>query len=89
MASGRGEAGFSALLVDAAVRPQLIDRRGRPVALVVGIDEFEAMSRKAELGSTDARMRRLLESSAALRAGGGVTLRIGRRERRSSPFRGR
>ena len=73
------KAGLSRVIDDAQRRPQVIERRGTPVAVVVAIDEFED-------STAAARWKAFLETSAAIRAGGGAELRVPRRQRRASPF---
>jgi len=73
------KAELSRLVEDAQRRPQVIERRRKPVAVVVAIDQFED-------SSGGARWRRFLDESADIRAKGGGRLRVPRRERRLSPF---
>jgi prevent-host-death family protein len=73
------KAELSRLVENAQRRPQVIERRGKPVAVVVAIDQFED-------SSGGARWRKFLEASAEIRASGGGQLRVPRRERRVSPF---
>jgi len=80
------KAKLSELLTAAAEQPQLIERRGTAVAVVMGIEAYVAANAVVVASSADSRMQRFLECSAALRAGGGVTLRVGRRTPRRSPF---
>jgi prevent-host-death family protein len=80
------KAKLSSLLADAAGAPQVIARRGEPIAVVVGVDAYRATAAKVEAASAGETMRELLVASEALRAAGGVTLPIGRRVRRPSPF---
>jgi prevent-host-death family protein len=77
VASAKAE--LSRLVEDAQQRPQVIERRGKPVAVVVAIDQFED-------SSGGARWRRFLDVSAEIRANGGAELDVPRRRRRPSPF---
>jgi prevent-host-death family protein len=77
VASAKAE--LSRVVEDAQRRPQVIERRGKPVAVVVAIDQFED-------SSGGARWRRFLDVSAEIRASGGVELSLPPRERRASPF---
>jgi prevent-host-death family protein len=77
VASAKAE--LSRLVEDAQRRPQVIERRGKPVAVVVAIAQFEE-------GGAATRWRRFLEASAEIRASGGGQLRVPRRARRASPF---
>src|SRR5580658_6511403 len=77
IASAKAE--LSRLVDDAQRRPQLIARRGKPVAMVVAIEQFED-------GAPRARWKKFLEISDEIRASGGGELRVPRRERRASPF---
>jgi prevent-host-death family protein len=73
------KAELSRLVEDEQQRPQVIERRGKPVVVVVAIDQFED-------SSGGARWRKFLDTSAQIRASGGGQLRVPRRERRVSPF---
>jgi prevent-host-death family protein len=80
------KAHFSALLELAEQAPQVVERRGKPVAVVVGAGDF---SKIGELGSGtlfEARWKRFLNLSARVRAEGGAELEIPRRRPRRSPF---
>jgi prevent-host-death family protein len=77
VASAKAE--LSRVVEDAQRRPQVIERRGRPVAVVVAIDQFED-------SSGGARWRKFLDASAEIRASGGAKLRVPRRKRRASPL---
>jgi prevent-host-death family protein len=73
------KAKLSELMEEARSRPQTIERRGRPLVVVVSIEQFE--------DSDDAaRWRRFVRTSAEIRAGGGADLRVPRRTRRRTPF---
>lgn len=77
------KAGLSRLVVDARARPQVIENRGRPVAVVLSTEEYERLARGQ--GATD-RWRAVLDLSAEIRDEGGTTLDIPARTRRASPF---
>jgi prevent-host-death family protein len=80
------KAKLSELLADAATHPQVIERRGTPVAVVLGIEAYAAANAQLIESSVESRMARFLEHCAALRGRGGVVLRVGRRVSRPSPF---
>jgi len=80
------KAKLSELLEDAVTAPQMIERRGTPVAVVMDIESYRAVTLAQRAASDQARMSRFLDRCAALRARGGVTLRVGRRASRPSPF---
>ncbi len=80
------KAKLSELLDDAAADPQTIERRGEPVAVVLGIEAYRAVTEQLARASAEERMRRFLERCASVRANGGVTLAVGRRVARPSPF---
>ena len=80
------KAKLSELLESAATDPQTIERRGRPVAVVLSAEAYRSAMVQLQAASAEERMARFLERSAELRAGGGVTLKIGRRTSRPSPF---
>ncbi len=77
------KAEFSRLVADARTRPQVIENRGRPVAVVVSNEEYERLASGQEVSD---RWHAFLESSAKLRAQGGVTLDVPRRRPRRSPL---
>ena len=77
VASAKAE--LSRLVEDAQRRPQVIERRGKPVAVVVAIEQFED-------GGAATRWRKFLAASAEIREKGGAELRVPRRTRRASPF---
>ena len=77
VASAKAE--LSRLVENAQRRPQIIERRGVPVAVVVALDQFED-------GSADARWRKFLETSSSVRVEGGGELKLPKRARRPSPF---
>jgi len=80
------KAHFSTVLAQAEHAPQVVERRGKPVAVVVGAREFSGIG---ELGSGslfEARWKRFLDFSAGLHAEGGADLKIPRRRARPSPF---
>jgi prevent-host-death family protein len=77
VASAKAE--LARLVEEAQRRPQVIERRGKPVAVVVAIDQFED-------GSAAARWQGFLAESAKLRESGGAEFRIPRRGVRASPL---
>jgi prevent-host-death family protein len=77
VASAKAE--LSRVLDEAQRRPQVIERRGKPIAVVVAADRFEDTS------ATE-RWRKFLAVSAEVRAAGGGELHVPRRHRRRSPF---
>lgn len=77
------KSGLSRLVRDARTRPQVIENRGRPVAVVLSIEAYE---RAAAAEQAADRWQSVLALSAELRASGGATLRIPRRRARRSPF---
>ena len=81
IASAKAE--LSRVVGQAAKRPQVIANRGKPVAVVLGIDEYERLSKDTR---ARASYRALLELSAQLRNDGGVELDIPARRSRPDPF---
>jgi prevent-host-death family protein len=73
------KARLSELLDEACKRPQTITRRGRPLVVVVPVEEFEDQGDAA-------RWRRFLDVSAEVRAAGGGEICVPRRTPRRSPF---
>ena len=80
------KAKLSELLAEAVTGPQTIERRGTPIAVVLGIETYRAASAQLRAASVEERMARFLERCETIRKGGGVTLAVGRRESRPSPF---
>jgi prevent-host-death family protein len=73
------KARLSKLMQQAREQPQTIERRGRPLVVVVSVEQFE--------GSDDSsRWRAFLEASEEIRDAGGGDLRVPRRAARRSPF---
>jgi prevent-host-death family protein len=83
IASAKAE--LSRLVRDARDRPQVIENRGRAVAVVLSAEEYERMA-GAETSAD--RWRAVLGLSAEIRAEGGVSLQVPRRRPRRSPFAG-
>jgi prevent-host-death family protein len=73
------KARLSALIDRAADHPQTIERRGKPLAVVVSVDQFAASD-----GAI--RWQRFLEVSAEIRRAGGAELSVPRRRSGRSPF---
>jgi prevent-host-death family protein len=82
----RAKASFSELVREAAKAPQRVDSRGRAVAVVLGADEYERLTKRAESTSDRARVREFLRLSAELREHGGGEIAVAAREARPSPF---
>jgi len=79
----RAKAGLSRLVQDARERPQVIENRGRAVAVVLAAEEYE---RICETQRAADRWSAVLDLSAEIRADGGATLKIPRRVPRRSPL---
>ncbi len=77
IASAKAE--LSRLVESAQQRPQVIERRGKPVAMVVAIGQFQ---------DSAGRWKKFLEASEEIRASGGGEVNVARRQRRASPFVG-
>lgn len=80
------KAELSRLVRAAHDRPQVIENRGRPVAVVLSA---EAYQRVTDAARESDRWRAVLALSAELRASGGTTLKVPRRRARRSPFASR
>jgi prevent-host-death family protein len=81
------KASLSRVLADAALLPQVIERRGKPVAVVVSMAEYQqALADPAEASRRLGKWRTFLRTSSDLRAAGGATLALPRREARKSPL---
>ena len=82
----RAKASLSELLRAAADAPQEIENRGRPVAVVLGIEAYRVLSERAARTDEAPRMREFLDASAELRRQGGAELELPPRTTRPSPF---
>ena len=84
----RAKAALSQVIHDAEAAPQIIENRGRPVAVVVSFSDYEHAVGKAGSGSlAGSRWQRFLAVSAKLREQGGAVIRLPRRQPRRDPFR--
>lgn len=81
VASAKAE--LSRVIASARRSPQVIEKRGQPVAVVVGIEDF---TRMADLDKAAARWKAFMALSAELAAAGGADLDIPVRTSRRSPF---
>lgn len=73
------KARLSQVIDQARERPQTIERRGLPVAVVVSVEQFDEHDDVA-------RWRHFLDLSAEIRATGGGEIRLPRRASRRSPL---
>jgi prevent-host-death family protein len=83
------KARFSALVAGARRRPQRITKRGRPVAVVMGVDHYQRVSGRAERAPHP--MAAFLSLTDRMRRAGGLELKPPRRRvggPRPSPFAG-
>jgi prevent-host-death family protein len=71
------KAHLSELMEEARKRPQTIERRGKPVVVVVSVDQY---------ADDEARWRRFLDVCEQIREAGGGEIRVPRRTGRRSPF---
>lgn len=79
------KAALSQVISQAATGPQVIEKRGTPVAVVVSFADFQQAA--GDSGSLrGSRWQRFLTASATLRAQGGATLELPRRATRRDPF---
>lgn len=81
VASAKAE--LSRVLERARRSPQIIEKRGEPVAVVVGMEEYAQL---VDGRRKSTRWKKFLAQSAALREEGGVDLEIPQRTSRPSPF---
>jgi prevent-host-death family protein len=81
------KASLSRVLSEAESGPQVIENRGRPVAVVISFRDYEKALGDPDAGSVESsRWRRFLAASARLRGRGGATIPLGKRTPRRSPF---
>jgi len=77
------KAEMSKLVREAQRRPQIIERRGKPVAVVVAATDYE---KTVKLEQARHEWSAFLALSEELREDGGATLRVPPRAPRRSPF---
>jgi prevent-host-death family protein len=78
---------LSKVIEQAASAPQVIEKRGKPVAVVVSFADYELAVGDSGRGSLRAtKWQRFLQKSAELRASGGAVIPVSRREPRPDPF---
>jgi prevent-host-death family protein len=83
----QAKASLSRLLADAARLPQVIERRGTPIAVVVSIADYQqALGDPAEAAKRLGKWRTFLRTSSDLRTAGGAALTLPRRVARKSPL---
>jgi prevent-host-death family protein len=83
----QAKASLSRVLADASLVPQVIERRGKPVAVVVSMADYQqALGEPAEASRRLGKWHRFLSVSGVLRASGGAALALPRRESRRSPL---
>lgn len=80
------KARLSDLLHQAARRPQVIESRGREVAVVVSIDEYRRLHGLEEQLAPRRRLAEFLRDSEQLRRAGGADIKLPRRSPRPSPL---
>jgi prevent-host-death family protein len=77
------KAEFSRLVSEARSEPQVIENRGRAVAVVVSSEEYQ---RLAQGQDATARWRAVFDLSAEIREEGGAAISLPRRRPRRSPL---
>src|SRR5471032_149386 len=83
----QAKASLSQVLSDASVQPQVIEKRGKPVAVVLSLQDYQDAIGDPDDGALKGtRWQGFLKASAELRSRGGATLAIPRRLPRPSPF---
>jgi prevent-host-death family protein len=80
------KAKLSEVLHEAQGAPQVIESRGRQVAVVLSMDDYRHLAELQDRAAPRERLAEFLRFSEALRKEGGATLRPPRRTRRPSPF---
>ncbi len=83
---GQAKAELSLLLQRALSGPQIIRRRGKEIAVVVGVEEYRRVADAADAAEPAARWKRFLGWAAEFRRTGGAALRPPSRTPRPSPF---
>jgi len=83
----QAKAFLSRVLADAAGSPQVIEKRGKAVAVVLSLADYQqALGDPADAAKRLGRWRGFLRASGELRASGGATLAASRRQPRKSPL---
>lgn len=80
------KASFSEVLNEAQSAPQIIENRGKPVAVVIGIEEYRAIKELREQAAPRQRLAAFLRFSGELRGQGGADLELPQRSSRPAPF---
>lgn len=81
------KASLSQVLREAETAPQVIERRGTAVAVVVSLEQYRAsLGDPADASAMLGRWQAFLRASAAVRESGGGTLARTKRAARRSPF---
>lgn len=80
------KARLSELLNETPKAPQVIENRGREVAVVLSMDEYQRLQRYKAQTEPQVRMNEFLAFSARLREEGGAALALSPRVTRLSPF---
>jgi prevent-host-death family protein len=79
------KARLSEVLNEAQRRPQLIENRGRGVAVLVSVEEYEALMALKEQAAPRARLDAFLRLSQEIREAGGAELELPPRSSRGAP----
>ena len=82
----QAKAELSAMLRQAQRGPQVIESRGKEVAVVIGIEAWRRLSASEAAQAPASRLAGFLRASAELRQQGGATLKLAKRQPRRSPF---
>lgn len=77
---------LSEVLGQAQREPQVIENRGREIAVIVAIDDYRRLTEVADRTAPAGRLAAFLHLSAEVRAAGGAEIRLPRRKPRPSPF---
>ena len=80
------KAKLSEVLHKAQQGPQLVESRGREVAVVLGIEQYRRLLEIEARATPSARLADFLRLSRAVGAEGTADIPLPRRERRPSPF---
>lgn len=91
MSAGRwnvseAKAKLSEILSQATREPQVIESRGKEVAVVLSIEEYKHLKSHLEQAAPEKRLAEFLRFTEQLREEGGAEIKLPKRERRPSPF---
>jgi prevent-host-death family protein len=80
------KARLSEMIQEAQLEPQVISSRGREVAVLMGMQQYDELLQLKHANGPRERLEEFLTVSQQVRSGGGVELTLADRELRNSPL---